>query len=86
VEARRNPVHTGFEELVGAEGEVRVALDPAGQAFVAGALWRAEPAAGSKAGTIGVGARVRVESVDGLTLMVRPLAGETDDPPQEGAA
>ena len=76
VEARRNPVHTGFEEMPGQEGEVRSALDPVGQVFVAGALWRAE-ATGDRGGDpIGLGVRVRVESVEGLTLRVRPLAGE----------
>ena len=73
VDARRNPVLTGHEELVGAVGEVRVALDPAGQAFVHGALWRAEPVPGADESALGPGARVRVESVEGLTLRVRPL-------------
>jgi membrane protein implicated in regulation of membrane protease activity len=45
--------------------------------FVQGALWRARLAEGA-AGANGErvlerGARVRVESVDGLTLCVRPL-------------
>ena len=71
VEARRRPVHTGYEELVGREGDVRVALDPVGQVFLAGALWRAE----ATSGPVAPGVRVRVESVDGLTLRVRPLTG-----------
>lgn len=71
VEARRRPVHTGYEELVGREGDVRVALDPVGQVFLAGALWRAE----ATPGPVEPGVRVRVESVDGLTLRVRPLTG-----------
>ena len=71
VEARREPVWTGEEELPGAEGDVRVAIDPVGQVFVHGALWRAEPADGLDAEPIPTGARVRVESVDGLTLKVR---------------
>ena len=74
VEARRSPVWTGEEELPGDEGDVRVAIDPVGQVFVHGALWRAEPAGGRDAGPIPTGARVRVESVDGLTLMVRAVA------------
>ena len=81
VQARRNPVRTGWEELVGATGEVRVPLDPEGQAFVGGALWRARAADG--VGEVDLarlrtrGARVRVESVEGLTLRVRP--GAEDD-------
>jgi membrane-bound serine protease (ClpP class) len=74
VEARANPVLTGWEELVGAEGEVRRPLDPVGQVFVGGTLWRARAAEGAaEEGRIGSGARVLVESVDGLTLDVRPL-------------
>ena len=75
VEARKAPVRTGHEELVGAEGDVRVPIDPIGQIFVYGALWRAEPADGADGGPIPPGVRVRVESVDGLTLKVRPLTG-----------
>jgi membrane-bound serine protease (ClpP class) len=84
VEARRNPVWTGEEELPGEEGDVRVALDPVGQVFIHGALWRAEPADGADVGGIPAGVRVRVESVDGLTLMVRPV-GEADEGEAEGA-
>ena len=61
---------TGWEELMGAEGEVRVALDPVGQVFVQGALWRARLADGEE--QVPVGARVRVREVDGLTLLVEP--------------
>lgn len=68
--ARREPVHTGYEELVGAIAEVRVPLAPQGQVFTNGALWRARIADGADA--LGAGDKVRVESVDGLTLLVRP--------------
>jgi membrane-bound serine protease (ClpP class) len=83
VEARRRPVHTGWEELIGAEGDVRVPLDPVGQVFVDGALWRAT-AADAVDGDDGErlrerGVRVRVESVEGLTLRVRPLAIEAEE-------
>ena len=73
MEARRNPVWAGEEELHGAEGDVRVAIDPVGQVFLHGALWRAEAANGPGAGTIPVGVRVRVKSVEGLTLLVEPV-------------
>jgi membrane-bound serine protease (ClpP class) len=74
VQARREPVRTGWEEMVGAVGEVRQPLRPVGQVFVEGALWRAELASGS--GELPSGGRVRVESVDGLTLKVRPVERE----------
>ncbi len=82
VEARRNPVWTGEEELPGSEGDVRVAIDPVGQVFIRGALWRAESADGADAGPIPPGARVRVESVDGLTLKVRTVPDGAETPPE----
>jgi membrane-bound serine protease (ClpP class) len=90
IRARRLPARTGWEEMVGAVGEVRDPLDPIGQIFVEGALWRAElaprhdgpgHAAAEPAGdgrAIERGSRVRVESVEGLTLHVRPLEDEPD--------
>ena len=70
-------------------GEVREPLDPIGQIFVEGALWRAElapahdgsqnaPRTGRRWAGHRRGSRVRVESVEGLTLRVRPLEGEPD--------
>jgi membrane-bound serine protease (ClpP class) len=81
LEARRNPVLTGWEEMVGAEGVVREPLAPVGQVFVRGALWRARAAGeGDGEAPIGRGDRVRVESVEGLTLRVIRLgAGDTID-------
>lgn len=64
---RRRPARGGAEDLVGAHGTVRVALDPVGQVYVAGALWRARAE-----GPVARGERVRVEAVDGLTLTVAP--------------
>ena len=87
VAARRNPVHTGWEEMLGAAGDVRVPLDPVGQVFVQGALWRAKLAdgAGSEDGerVRERGARVRVEAVEGLTLRVRPVESEAASEPEE---
>jgi membrane-bound serine protease (ClpP class) len=74
VEARRRPVRTGFEGVVGVEAEVRQAIDPVGQVFAEGALWRAE----AEDGPIAPGVKVTVESVDGLTLRVKPLEQEGD--------
>ena len=80
VQARRNPTMTGWEEMIGAEGDIRQPLGPVGQVFVKGALWRARLADGAPAADADRvrerGARVRVESVDGLTLTVRPVEPE----------
>lgn len=65
---RDEPVRTGWEELVGMSGEVREPLNPQGQIWVDGALWKAKVADGAPEAAIGN--RVRVESVDGLTLVV----------------
>jgi membrane-bound serine protease (ClpP class) len=79
VRARGQPARTGWEEMIGAVGEVRVPLDPVGQVFVEGALWRARLADGRTRDRGERGYRVRVESVEGLTLTVRPTA---DIPPE----
>lgn len=75
---RNQPVRTGYEEMTGAIAEVRSALDPEGQVFLQGAIWHARLAGGG--GRVDVGDRVRVESVDGLTLVVR-----RKDEAEEGA-
>jgi membrane-bound serine protease (ClpP class) len=69
VQARREPVRTGYEELAGAVAEARTPLDPEGQVFVEGALWRARLGEGEP--PVPVGGRVVVEGVEGLTLLVR---------------
>ncbi len=69
---RDEPVRTGSEELIGARAEARTALDPEGQVWIEGALWRARLA--GDGGPLRPGDRVTVEAVDGLTLVVRPAA------------
>jgi membrane-bound serine protease (ClpP class) len=77
VKARHLPKRTGWEEMVGAVGEVREPLDPVGQIFVQGALWRAElVGANGDRRALERGSRVRVESVEGLTLHVSPVGAE----------
>jgi membrane-bound serine protease (ClpP class) len=71
MQARRRPVSTGQEELLASVAEVRTPLDPIGQVFVEGALWRARVAA--SIGPIEAGCRVRIDEIDGLTLVVTPL-------------
>jgi membrane-bound serine protease (ClpP class) len=75
------PIRTGWEELIGREAEVREPLDPVGQIWIEGALWKAKVEDGQPA--IGLGNRVLIESVDGLTLVVRPVGGGTE-PVQKG--
>ena len=78
IEAHRdNSVRTGYEELVGSRAEVRTTLNPEGNVWVGGALWRARVADGG--GPVQPGDRVVVEAVDGLTLVVsaKPVAAES---------
>lgn len=79
---RDEPVRTGPEELLGALAEARTSLDPEGQVWIEGALWAARLAGGE--GPAGVGDRVRVEAVEGLTLVVRPEPRPAA--PEEGAS
>src|SRR4051794_27448335 len=87
VQARRRPKRTGWEEMVGSIGEVREPIDPVGQIFIQGALWRAEVAGANGDGRpVERGVRVRVESVEGLTLHVSPVgATEPAEPSRVGS-
>jgi membrane-bound serine protease (ClpP class) len=69
--ARRRPVTTGSEALVGAKGEAREDLAPEGLVFVRGALWKAV----ASDGPIHTGTPVRVVGRKGLQLQV--VAGDT---------
>jgi membrane-bound serine protease (ClpP class) len=80
IEAHRDePVRTGSEELVGAVAEARSTLDPEGQVWVAGTIWSARVPDG--AGPVQLGDRVRVDAVEGLTLVV---SAEPSPTPAEG--
>jgi len=74
IAARRQPVKTGPQTLVGTSGEVRAS----GLVFADGELWRAHTSDGSQ---LRPGERVEVEALDGLELTVnhvRTNAGALD--------
>jgi membrane-bound serine protease (ClpP class) len=73
------PKLAGVEEMVGGEAEARSAIDPTGQAFMRGTLWSARLADGVS--SVRFGDKVKVEAVDGLTLVVAPLAGAAQQSP-----
>lgn len=75
--SRGQPPATGESAIVGAIAIVRRSLDPEGMVFLHGELWGAT----SGGERIGVGERVRVLDVDGLQLMVAPLAVEVETSP-----
>ncbi len=66
--ARRAVPVTGVEGLVGARGEARGTLEPAGMVYVDGALWQARSANGA---AIQPGERIRVVGIEGLRLIVQ---------------
>lgn len=71
LEAHRNDeVRTGTEEMVGSTAEARTSIDPDGRVWLGGTIWSARLADGAT--PIRQGDKVRVEAVDGLTLVVRP--------------
>lgn len=64
--ARRWKPKTGAEAMIGEEAEVVSPCRPLGQVRVLGELWRARCEEGAD-----VGETVRIERLDGLTLVVR---------------
>jgi membrane-bound serine protease (ClpP class) len=67
---RNERVRTGTEEMIGSSAEARSSIDPEGWVWLGGTIWSARLAAGAE--PIRLGDRVRVEAVDGLTLVVCP--------------
>jgi membrane-bound serine protease (ClpP class) len=67
--ARRWRPQTGAEAMIGETAEVVTACHPTGQVRVQGELWEAHCAEGAD-----VGQSVRIEHLDGLTLVVAPIA------------
>ena len=59
---------TGVDQLIGLRGVARQNLDPRGQVFLRGELWRAETAPGVL--RIVSGSHVRVLRAEGMTLIV----------------
>ena len=67
--ARRRPVTTGVQSMVGTEGEARESFGPeGGMILVDGALWQAHSSQ-----PVQSGARVKIRRVDGLHLEVDPV-------------
>jgi membrane-bound serine protease (ClpP class) len=68
--ARRRPVVSGRETMIGSVGEVLEDFDGEGWARVQGETWRVKSPAPLKAGQ-----RVSVAAMDGLVLKVEPMNG-----------
>jgi membrane-bound serine protease (ClpP class) len=80
---RDQPVRTGVEELVGSAAEARSAIDPDGQVWAGGTVWGARLA--TDAAPVRLGDRVRIDAVEGLTLVVSPEPAPADRV-EEGAS
>ncbi|MCD6310087.1 MAG: hypothetical protein J7M18_05195 [Candidatus Eremiobacteraeota bacterium] len=63
---RKEPIQIGKEEMIDKIGEVKTTLDPKGEVFLGGELWKAR----SISGKIEKGESVRVKKIKGLTLIV----------------
>jgi membrane-bound serine protease (ClpP class) len=72
VRSLRAPIQTGQESLVGQTGTVRSELNPSGSVHLHSEEWTAELENGE--GTLPKGARVEVVRVEGIRLIVRPVA------------
>jgi membrane-bound serine protease (ClpP class) len=75
IAARRRPVRTGPQTLVGMNGEVR----GSGFVFVDGELWRAHTSDGTQ---LLAGEHVEVNALNGLELTVTPIQPATNAPQQ----
>jgi membrane-bound serine protease (ClpP class) len=64
---RRFRVKTGTEGMIGERAEVLAGLDPEGQVRVRGEIWNARSTA-----PVTAGGAVRIQAVEGLTLLVEP--------------
>ncbi len=76
--ARRWRPQTGAEAMIGQLAEVVAPCHPTGQVRVQGELWEARCAEGAD-----VGQSVRIERLDGLTLVVAPTSDRAK--PEPGA-
>jgi membrane-bound serine protease (ClpP class) len=67
--ARRNPIQTGVESLLGKTGTAKTFEEETGQVQLGSELWSAEKAAGSE--SIRKGDPVEVVEIRGLRLIVK---------------
>ncbi|MCH8196832.1 MAG: nodulation protein NfeD, partial [Proteobacteria bacterium] len=74
LKARKRPVVSGREELLGSTGRVIDWTDREGTIRVHGEAWQACAAAGFEPG-----ARVHIAGIEGLTLLVEPAEQERED-------
>ena len=72
--ARRKPVASGSEELIGSTGEVIEAIENYGRVSVHSENWQAKSLT-----PIAPGQKVRITGIEGLTLTVEPESSKTEE-------
>jgi membrane-bound serine protease (ClpP class) len=72
VRVRKNPPATGLQSIVGGVAIARTDIDPSGMVYMQGELWQAV----TTGAIVEKGERVRVVTIEGLTLTVEPLTLE----------
>ena len=83
--ARRRPVVSGREELIGAMGEVSAVEADRLWVHLHGEIWQARLAASGVGPAPAPRTPVRVAAIDGLTLVVQPLVGAPQAPANQGS-
>ena len=78
VRARRAKVRTGADAMLGWLAVAQTPLEPTGEVLVRGELWRARLSEGNT--YLPAGECVKVQSTDGLTLEVAPMAQQLQEP------
>jgi len=76
--ARRRPLASGHELMLGATGEVLEKTDGGGLARIHGEVWKVRPNASTGESLLRRGQMVRVVGIDGLVLAVEPAHPEGD--------
>jgi membrane-bound serine protease (ClpP class) len=71
LKARKRPVVTGAEQMIGSTGEVIDWKDDRGRILAHGEAWQAR--APTAVGPFAAGARVRIVALDGLTAVIEPV-------------
>jgi membrane-bound serine protease (ClpP class) len=75
--ARRRPVVSGREQMIGANGEVITITEDGVLARIQGELWKIRASTPAGESLLKIGQMVRVVGIDGLVLTVEPARTET---------
>ena len=77
--ARRRPVVSGREQMLGASGEISAITDGGVFACIHGETWKVRASTPAGESLLGRGQMVRVVGIDGLELAVEPVCAEGEE-------